>query len=261
MTATVSDTSTPAGDPGRSVRADWRTIALLWVAFTLLGVVFALIVPHHLMGVSASNTMTEVERTFTVFSVASAPVAAAVWALAVYSLMRWRRRGAWSEGDPDGPALRGHGLTTGAWIFASSALCLFLLIWGLAALSKVDSAAAASATPLEIDVTGQQWVWSFSYPDQDVETDQLVLPLDRPVVFKVTSYDVIHSFWVPSMGIKVDANPGMTTSTSTTPDRLGTYTVRCAELCGLLHADMETEAKVVSTDDFDSWVAGQGGHT
>jgi cytochrome c oxidase subunit 2 len=77
----------------------------------------------------------------------------------------------------------------------------------------------------------------------------------------VTSYDVIHSFWVPSMGIKVDANPGMTTSTSTTPDRLGTYTVRCAELCGLLHADMETEAKVVSTDDFDSWVAGQGGHT
>jgi cytochrome c oxidase subunit 2 len=223
-------------------------------------VIFALIVPHHLMGPPASNTMTEVERTFTVFSVASAPVAAAVWALAVYSLMRWRRRGDWTEGHPDGPALRGHGLTTGAWMFVSSALCLFLLIWGLAALSKVDSAAAASASPLEVDVTGQQWAWTFTYPAQGVESDQLVLPLDRPVVFKVTSYDVIHSFWVPEMGIKVDANPGMTTTTSTTPDRLGTYHVRCAELCGLLHADMETNARVTSTNDFDSWVAGQGGH-
>ncbi len=257
----MSVTSTPAPEPDHPVRAELRTITLLWAAFTFLGVVFALIVPHRLMGPSASNTMTEVERTFTVFSVASAPVAAAVWALAVYSLMRWRNRRGWVDGDPDGPALRGHGLTTGVWMFVSSALCLFLLVWGLAALSKVDSAAAASPTPLEIDVTGQQWIWSFSYPDQGVETDRLVLPLDRPVVFLVTSDDVIHSFWVPEMGIKVDANPGMTTSTSTTPDRLGTYHVRCAELCGLLHADMETDAQVVSTDDFDAWVAGQGGHT
>lgn len=257
----MSVASTPAPEPGHRPRADLRTIALLWVALTFLGVVFALIVPHHLMGHPASNTMTEVERTFTVFSVASAPVAAAVWALAIYSLIRWRSRQGWKEGDPDGPALRGHGLTTGAWMFVSSALCLFLLIWGLAALSKVDSAAAASSTPLEIDVTGQQWVWTFSYPDQEVESEELVLPLDRPVVFQVTSDDVIHSFWVPAMGIKVDANPGMTTSTATTPDRLGTYHVRCAELCGLLHADMETDVQVVSTNDFDSWVAGQGGHT
>ncbi|HEX3931061.1 MAG TPA: cytochrome c oxidase subunit II [Nocardioides sp.] len=256
----MSVATTPAGAPDRSTRSDLRTIGLLWAIFTILGVVFALVVPHHLMGRPASNTMTEVERTFTVFSVASAPVAAAVWALAVYSLLRWRRRGAWKEGDPDGPALRGHGLTTGAWMFVSSALCLFLLIWGLDALSKVDSAAAASGDPLEIDVTGQQWVWTFTYPSDGVESDQLVLPLDRPVVFKVTSDDVIHSFWVPEMGIKVDANPGMTTTTSTTPDRLGTYHVRCAELCGLLHADMETGAQVVSTNDFDSWVAGQGGH-
>lgn len=257
----MSDTTTPVERPGDPGGTDLKTVGLLWAVLTVLGVVFALIVPHHLMGPPASNTMTEVERTFTVFSVASAPVAAAVWALAIYSLMRWRRRDAWKEGDPDGPALRGHGLATGAWMFVSSALCLFLLIWGLAALTKVDSAAAASNDTLEIDVTGQQWVWTFTYPDQGVESDQLVLPLDRPVVFKVTSDDVIHSFWLPEMGIKVDANPGVTTTTSTTPDRLGTYHVRCAELCGLLHADMETNAHVVSTDDFATWVAAQGGHT
>lgn len=238
---------------------DVRVVAALWAAFTVLGVVFALIVPDRLMGPSASNSMTAIERTFTMFSVASAPVAALVWAVAVYSLWRWRRKGDWTDGDPDGPPLRGHGLATGLWMFGSSALCLFLLIWGLAALSSVDSPANA-ATPMEIDVTGQQWVWSFTYPQNgNIESDQLYLPLNRPVVFKVTSYDVIHSFWVPQMGIKVDANPGVTTTTQTTPDRVGVYHVKCAELCGLLHADMETDAYVVSSEDFAAWATSQGG--
>ena len=121
----------------------------------------------------------------------------------------------WTPGDPDGPPLRGHGWATGLWMFGSSALCLFLLIWGLAALSSVDSPATAS-TPMEIDVTGQQWVWTFTYPAHgNIESDDLYLPVDRPVLFRVTSDDVIHSFWVPEMGIKVDANPGMTTTTQT----------------------------------------------
>lgn len=251
---------TPTTEP----RARWwesrdvRIIAAMWAVFTVLGLVFALIVPHHLMGSPASNTMTEVERTFTVFSVASAPVAAVVWALALYSLWRWRRRGDWAPEDPDGPAVRGHGWTTGLWMFGSSALCLFLLIWGLAALTSVDSPANASSA-MVVDVTGQQWVWTFTYPDNgNVESDQLYLPVDRPVVFRVTSNDVIHSFWVPEMGIKVDANPGMTTTTQTTPDRLGTYHVKCAELCGLLHADMETNAHVVTSQAFDTWAASLG---
>lgn len=237
---------------------DVRIISALWAVLTVLGVIFALTVPGALMGSPASNTMSEVERTFILFSVAAAPVAALVWAVAAYSLWRWRRRGDWRIGDPDGPPLRGHGWTTGLWMFGSSALCLFLLIWGLAALSSVESPAGA-ATPMEIDVTGQQWVWTFTYPDNgNVESDQLYLPVNRPVVFKVTSDDVIHSFWVPEMGIKVDANPGMTTTTRTTPDRLGVFNVRCAELCGLLHADMQTNVHVVSEQDFAAWASSQG---
>jgi cytochrome c oxidase subunit 2 len=239
---------------------DLRVLIGLWAGLTVAGVVFALTVPARLMGPAASTTMSEVERTFVVFSVAAAPVAALVWAVGFYSLARWRRRGDWHEGDPDGPALRGHSPTINTWLVLSSALCLFLLIWGLDALSKVDSAVASSASPLVVEVTGNQWVWTFAYPAQGVETDRLVLPDNRPVVFKVTSDDVIHSFWVPEMGIKVDANPGMTTTTSTTPDRLGLFHVRCAELCGLLHADMETGGRVVTGDAFSTWIAGQGGH-
>jgi cytochrome c oxidase subunit 2 len=70
---------------------------------------------------------------------------------------------------------------------------------------------------------------------------------------------VVHSFWVVQLGIKVDANPGQMTKTSVVPDKVGTYDVRCAELCGLLHADMETSAHVVSGADFTSWIAANGG--
>jgi cytochrome c oxidase subunit 2 len=225
---------------------------------TVALVVFSLIVPDALMGTPASDTMTEVERTFTVFSVAAAPVAALVWALALFSLVRWRRRGSWSPEDEDGPAIRGSGGASGAWIGGSVLLCLFLLVWGLSALQAV-SAPAAAANPVVVKVTGEQWVWSFKYPGQgSVESDQLYLPVNRPVIFKVTSDDVIHSFWIVQMGIKVDANPGMTTQTQTTPTRRGTYEVRCAELCGLLHADMETPVHVVSDQQFQTWLSNGG---
>jgi cytochrome c oxidase subunit 2 len=231
-----------------------RAIFWLWLLFTVLLVVLALIVPHRLMGEEASTTMEAVEHTFTVFSVSAAPVAALVWAVAVYSLVRWRRRGSWSPGDPDGPPLRGNGWASGAWIGLSAVLCLFLLVWGLSALQAV-AAPSQAAHPLVVKVTGEQWVWTFEYPGQGrVESHELYLPVDRPVLFRVTSDDVIHSFWLVQMGVKVDANPGEVTTAQTTPNRLGTFDVRCAELCGLLHADMETTAHVVTPAQFNAWL-------
>jgi cytochrome c oxidase subunit 2 len=90
-----------------------------------------------------------------------------------------------------------------------------------------------------------------------VQSNELYLPVNQPVIFHVTSKDVIHSFWVVQMGIKIDANPGETTKTNVTPNKLGTYVVRCAELCGLLHADMESTVHVVSAQDFETWVRNQ----
>jgi cytochrome c oxidase subunit 2 len=130
-------------------------------------------------------------------------------------------------------------------------------------LAEIPTAASAASAPdrLVINVTGQQWLWTFSYPGEgNVQSDVLYLPENRPVVFDVTSEDVIHSFWVEQMGIKIDANPGVVTQTSVTPTMLGTFDVRCAELCGLYHSNMETTAKVVSPADFTAWLTAHGGH-
>lgn len=238
---------------------DARAVLLLWAILTFLLVIFALTVPRALMGPQASTTMGAVENTFVLFSVAAAPVAAVVFAVSIHSLLRWRRKGDWAEGDPDGVPLRGNTWFTASWMLLSSLLCLFLLVWGFAALAAIGAPATA-ANPLVVNVTGQQWVWTFKYPQGGgVESDQLYLPINRPVVFKVTSNDVIHSFWVVEMGIKVDANPGVTTTTQTVPDRLGVYHVKCAELCGLLHADMETNVHVVTGQQFQSWLKSQPG--
>ena len=110
-----------------------------------------------------------------------------------------------------------------------------LLAWGLAVYS---SEAVAEPHSLQVDVTGQQWLWTFSYPGTGVETRSLVLPINRPVQFNVTSVDITHGFWPVDLGVQVDANPGVVTVIRATPDKLGSFTVRCSQLVrslSLLH--------------------------
>jgi cytochrome c oxidase subunit 2 len=78
------------------------------------------------------------------------------------------------------------------------------------------------------------------------------------VYFNVTSKDVIHNFWAVELGVKIDANPGAITQTGVTPNKLGTFNVRCAELCGLHHAYMQTRIQVLEQEAFDSWTRESG---
>ncbi|MCL2582263.1 MAG: cytochrome c oxidase subunit II [Streptosporangiales bacterium] len=246
-------TEAPPAAPQPKQRSQTRQVVLMWVVLTILLELFALFVPAHLMGAPASNDMIDIENSMTVFSVTAAPVAALVWAIAIYSLLRWRHRG---SGPPDsaGAPIRTNVKVVAVWTAVSSLLCLFLFIWGEVELSAEQSSAAASNGTV-IDVTGQQWAWTFSYPGAGGFTsDVLYLPVNKPVTFRVTSEDVVHSFWVVQLGTKIDANPGETTTASVTPDKLGTYAVRCAELCGIYHAYMEAKVHVVSASDFRAWL-------
>ncbi len=233
-----------------------RRAVLLWVVITVLGIVFALFVPSRVFPFQASSDATRITATFIAFTVLGAAVAAVVWAVAAYTLWAFRS-GSGGPPESDGPSVRRHIRAEAAWITVSSILTLVAIVWGLAALSSVSSAASSDA--LIVNVTGQQWVWSYSYPDEHVNSPDLVLPVGREVVFRVTSKDVVHSFWIPSFGIKVDANPAEVTQTRTTPTVPGLYEVRCAELCGLYHSYMESQVKVLTRSGFEAWVKANGG--
>jgi cytochrome c oxidase subunit 2 len=87
------------------------------------------------------------------------------------------------------------------------------------------------------------------------------LPINRPVQFNVTSVDVTHGFWPVSLGVQVDANPGVVTVIRATPDKLGNFTVRCSQLCGLYHSFMYAPGSVVTTAKFSQWLQSHGAST
>ena len=92
---------------------------------------------------------------------------------------------------------------------------------------------------LQVQVIGQQWKWTYRYPTfGGFETNELVVPVEHHVAFHVTSLDVIHDFWAYQLGVKADANPSADNVAFTTPVQLGTFIVRCDELCGLWHGAM-----------------------
>ena len=118
--------------------------------------------------------------------------------------------------------------------------------------------ADAGDNALQVQAIGQQFAWKFVYSDyDDLQSGELVLPVDRAALFTMTAVDVIHSFWVPNFGQKMDAVPGTETEIVVTPDRTGEFEVVCTELCGLGHATMRARARVVSEQEFEAWIEEQ----
>ena len=249
---------------------------LLWITVAITAVIIALsfvmVAFMNMSGGPGSAIMNEIEKTMFVLTFTCAPLMAGTLAVLTYSWWGgWGSVASRDEPTSDGPAIQTNGVAVVTWITVCSVLAAFLVVWGLVELATITSDSYGSvpanqqpnsAKPVVVNVTGQQWLWSFDYPDSgNIKSDQLVLPVNVPAYFNVTSLDVVHSFWVVEEGVKIDANPGAITNTGFTPTKLGTFNVRCAELCGLHHAYMETQLKVVTQEQFNSWIREQGGTT
>jgi cytochrome c oxidase subunit 2 len=142
------------------------------------------------------------------------------------------------------------------WTLVPLGTVIFLAFLGARDLAKV---LAPEPNALDVKVTAFQWGWQFEYPVQGVKSSTLYLPVNRQAHFILTSRDVIHSFWVPEFRLKQDVLPGenLVKELRITPDRIGDYKVRCAEMCGGAHALMESPVKVVSEQDFNAWIDSQ----
>jgi cytochrome c oxidase subunit II len=184
----------------------------------------------------------------TICIVIFAIVAAAI----LYSI--WRFRAA-PDDDSDGPPIHGHTRLEIVWTLVPTILVTSIAITSAIVLSKDD---ALGKNVLRVNVTAQQFEWSFSYPDaNNLTSATLMVPKDRSVQLSFTAKDVIHSFWVPEFGQKQDVVPGLHPTLHITPDRLGTFPVICTELCGLGHATMRTTAIVMTPAAFDKWLKRQ----
>ena len=146
---------------------------------------------------------------------------------------------------------------------------LILLGVAIPTASTIFKLAKTSDTEMTINVTGQQWWWEYDYPASGsnieqygitapiVTSGQLVIPENTKVLLRVTSRDVIHSYWIPKLNGKKDSVPGRVHLLRMEGSKPGIYAGQCTEFCGLSHAYMRMEAVVLSRADYDKWVANQ----
>jgi cytochrome c oxidase subunit 2 len=200
-------------------------------------------------------------------------VLALVWGVLFYSLVRFRaRRGRVA------PQIRGNtplemGWTIGAVTLVTVIAVISLLMLGdirdptrsgPAALAEAQNENAATGQPpvpgdkaLDIKVSGQQYIWRYQYPNGAVSFQQMVVPKDTTVTLQIKSNDVAHSWWIPALGGKQDAIPGLTNQTWFKATRTGTFRGQCAELCGANHAFMTAKVVVVEPAEYLRWVDDQ----
>jgi len=172
-----------------------------------------------------------------------------IMVMMLYAMFVFRRP---ADDDSDGPYVHGNTVLEIGWTIVPTVVVLGFGVWGAIALNEITS---PKPNEMVVNVTGKQWVWSFAYPEQDnIASSELVLPVDRTIVLKMTAEDVIHSFWVPEFRVKQDLVPGKETTLRITPTEAGEFVLRCAEICGLNHTQMEATVRVLDTAGFQAWV-------
>ncbi|HEU5490197.1 MAG TPA: cytochrome c oxidase subunit II [Gaiellaceae bacterium] len=219
----------------------------------VIGVAVALVaVLFQWLPESASEEFDRIQDIYWLATWMSVVIFAIVAAVVVYSVWKWRVP---PDDDAEGPPIHGHTGLEIAWTAVPAILVIALGIVSAVVLSKNGD---TKDDALQVRAIGQQFAWKFEYPELgEFSTGELVLPVDQQAHFTMEAVDVIHSFWVPNLGQKMDAVPGIETTINVTPNRTGDFAVVCTELCGLGHATMRARARVVTQAEFDEWIEEQ----
>ena len=224
-------------------------VQLVAIGLVIAAALTAVAVLFKWLPTSASEEFDRIQAIYWFVTIVSIVIFSLVAAVVVFSVWRWRVP---EDDDRDGPPIHGH---TGLEVLWTAVPAVLVTAIGIVSAVVLARNADAGDNALEVQAIGQQFAWKFVYEgDEENPTGELVLPVDRPAHFTMTALDVIHSFWVPNFGQKMDAVPGIETEIVVTPTRVGEYEVVCAELCGPGHATMRAKARVVSDADFRAWL-------
>ena len=214
----------------------------------------------HWNGTEASTQAHQIDTLLNVMIILSCFVFSIVLVMLGYCVWKYRAKpGDESDGEP----IHGNTKLEITWTVIPTVIVLFGAIYSWIVLGDIESQASDA---LHIDVTAQQYEWTFNYPQSNgkvVSSKTLVVPDGRQLSLHLTALDVLHSFWVPEWRIKRDlvpAGPGGNDVDNTvvvTPDKVGTYNVVCTELCGFGHATMRALVRVLPPDQYASWLKRQ----
>ncbi len=192
-------------------------------------------------------------------------IAAAIIVVAInVALFAAIRRGKAARGAEPRQISSGRGLQ----LRVAGALTVFALVVFVLGIVFTDKARETPTTgsaglvskseePLEIEATGQQWLWRYTYPNGAFSYYQLVIPVDTLVKLKLVSTDVVHTWNVPDLAAKRDAVPGKTSHVLLRADEEGSFTGDAATLSGQAYAAMRTEVKVVSPEEYEAFIEQQ----
>ncbi len=214
----------------------------------------------HWDGTQGSTQAKDIDTLLNVMIVLSCFVFSVVMVALGYCVWKFRAKpGDESDGEP----IHGNTRLEIAWTVIPTIIVLFGAVYSAVVLANIEK---KDPNRMVLDVTAQQYKWSFSYPMPNgkvVNSDELYAPVNRQLELHLTSVDVLHSFWVPEWRIKRDlvpAGPGGNDIDNTvvvTPDRVGDYSLLCTELCGFGHSTMSAFVHVLPQDQFSSWLAKQ----
>jgi cytochrome c oxidase subunit II len=170
-------------------------------------------------------------------------------------IVRYRSRG--RSREVEGPQIRGHTNLELAWTIAPAILLAAIVAFVFYKLPRIQDVPKASAGTgsLEVKIEAHQFYWEFVYPNGVISVNRMLVPAKAPVRLTVVSADVAHSWWIPSLGGKIDAIPGRTNHTWFQADTAGTFAGQCAEFCGIQHAVMRATVEALEPAAFRTWYA------
>jgi cytochrome c oxidase subunit 2 len=233
-------------------------MVVVGVVASAIGIVIGLLIDW--FPVQGSTQAKDVDTLWDVLIIASVPMFVLVTVVVLFAVKQFRMKP--GQENEDGPPIHGNTRLEVIWTALPAILLVSLCTYAYIVMRDIEEEPARAAGELQVGVTGQQFTWTFEYDKPGggkVKSAQLYLPIDKSVKFNIESLDVIHDFWVPAFRMKIDAVPGITTHYRVTPNRLGSYPVVCAELCGLGHAFMRQTAHVLTQEKFGAWLERQAG--
>jgi cytochrome c oxidase subunit II len=231
----------------RSLRNPYVQVAIWTLGIGTAFAAIVLTVPW--LPEESSTAANPIDTLYDVLAVISSYVFALVVSIMLVSVIHFRRR---HNDLSDGEPIHGNTTVEAVWTAIPALLMVGAAVYSGLVLADIEE---TKANTQEVEVTGQQFAWTFKYQAQNFRAGELHMVKDRPYHFKLKAVDVLHSFWVPQFRMKKDAVPGLTTDVRVTPTRYGKFTLACTELCGLGHPTMRAPVVVEDQAAFNKWAA------